>query len=191
VLTATYSAEEEARMLRRVVLVLVTLTATLVAGASIGDAAGPHWVRYHQADIRYPAGAVCRFPVYEHVTRDREFVKVVSRYANGKPRLELFRGPLFVKVTNTDTGRSIRRDLSGRAIEILARNGAFESLTIQRGHFGAGLPKGSQPHRGLYRVSGRWSSVSVNPDGTLSLVLGRPHGRARNLCPLLAGTPRS
>jgi hypothetical protein len=126
--------------------------------------------------------------VFEHVTRDRGFFKVVSRYANGKPRTELFRGPLLVKLTNTRTGKAIHRDLSGRAIEVLARNGDFESLTIQSGHFGAGLSKGSTPGRGLYRVSGRWSSVSVNPDGSLSLVLG-PHGSAHNLCPILRGRP--
>jgi hypothetical protein len=174
-------------MLRRLALTVVTLTATVMAGAPVGEAAAPHWVRYHQADIHYPAGEVCRFPVFEHVTRDREFVKVVARYGNGKPRLELFRGPLLVKITNTRTGTSIRRNLSGRGVEVLARNGSFESLTALHGHFGAGLPKGSHPHRGLYRVSGRWSSVSVDSDGTLSLVLGRPHGRATNLCPLLAG----
>ncbi len=179
-------------MVHRMVLALLAVTTLLVAGAAVGDAAGhqPRWVRYHQADVRYPPGEVCAFAVHEHVLRDREFSKIVSRYANGNPRTQLFRGPLVMRIINDRTGASVRRNLSGRGFEILARNGAFESLTVQTGHFGAGLPKGSQPGRGLYYVGGRWSSLSINADGSRSLVLG-PHGTAQNLCPLLARGPRS
>ena len=175
-------------MLYRMVLTLLAMTTLLVTGAAMGDAAShqTHWVRYHQADVRYSPGDVCAFAVHEHVLRDREFYKTVSRYENGNPRTQLFRGPLVMRITNVRNGVSLRRDLSGRAIEILARNGDFESLTVQSGHFGAGLPKGSQPGRGLYYVGGRWSSVSINDNGSRSLVLG-PHGTAQNLCPLLAG----
>jgi hypothetical protein len=174
-------------MFYRIVLTLLAVTTLLVTGAPMGDATGhqPHWVRYHQADVRYAPGDVCAFAVHEHVLHDREFFETVSRYANGNPRTQLFRGPLVMRITNVRTGVSLRRDLSGRAIESLARNGDFESLTVQTGHFGAGLPKGSQPGRGLYYVGGRWSSVSINDDGSRSLVLG-PHGTAQNLCPLLA-----
>jgi hypothetical protein len=55
--TATVVRHQEVTIPYRVTLTLVTLTALLVGGASAGDAAGrPHWMRFHQADVRYPAG---------------------------------------------------------------------------------------------------------------------------------------
>lgn len=175
---------------RRTIPLLLTMSmivlALVVGPLAPGEAASrPHWIRYHQADFRVPAGEGCAFAVKEHVLRDREFYKTVSTYANGKPRTQLFKGPLVMRLTHVRNGTSIRRDLSGRAIETFRRNGDFDSLTVLRGHFGATLPEGSRPGSGLYYIGGRWSSLSVNADGTDTVVLG-PHGTARNLCPALA-----
>jgi hypothetical protein len=170
-------------------LVLVLGVGAVTPGEAAPSRAQPHWIRYHQADFRVPAGEGCAFAVKEHVLRDREFYKTVSTYANGKPRTELFKGPLVMRLTNVRTGTSLRRNLSGRAIETFHRNGDFDSLTVLHGHFGTTLPKGSEPGHGLYYVGGRWSSLSINADGTRTLVLG-PHGTARNLCPALARTRR-
>jgi hypothetical protein len=47
------------------------------------------------------------------------------------------------------------------------------------------MPPGSQPSRGPFLVSGEWSSLVMNDDGTRSLFLG-PNGSAENLCNALS-----
>jgi hypothetical protein len=47
------------------------------------------------------------------------------------------------------------------------------------------LPPGSDPGFGFYRVSGDWSSLSVNPDGTRAIALG-VDGTAENMCDAMA-----
>jgi hypothetical protein len=64
-------------------------------------------------------------------------------------------------------------------------DGAFASILIQHGNFAAVLPPGSDPGFGFYRVSGDWSSLSVNPDGTRAIALG-VDGTAENMCDAMA-----
>lgn len=142
------------------------------------------WHRYHQADVDYRRGDVCRFAVHGHVLRDREFYRNVNFWPNGKIRTQLYRGPLVFRWKNVSTGRSVVRDQSGRAYVEYHRNGDFASLNALSGHFGAGMSKGSRPSRGLFYVGGRWTSVVVNQDGTSTLTLG-PRGTAENLCTTL------
>ncbi len=178
-------------------LAAVSVTAAAAALAVPGSAASAvpartgaghdtSWQRYHQSDVTVPAGRACDFEVFEEVVRDREFFRNVSFYADGTPKTQLWKGPLVMRYTNTETGDSVVRDISGRAVMDYAADGAWKSITIQSGHFSGTLPAGSLPERGLFVVGGRWSSLTVNDDGSRTLVLG-PRGTAENLCEDLAG----
>ncbi len=164
-------------------------------GSSVASRAGTakshtRWTRYHQADFSYAAGEACSFGVHAKVVRDREYYKNVAFYSDGTVKIQLFKGPLVVNYKNDATGKTIRKNLSGRAFEEFNPDGSFSSITVQSGHFGTSLPAGSQPAKGLYRVGGRWSSLTINPDGTRTVVLG-PHGTIENLCVELAAAKAS
>jgi hypothetical protein len=182
--------------MRRVTGVLgaTALVGVLVAGsassASTSEGSGPSkshppWIPYQQADLTYPAGTYCEFEVFSEVLHDREYYKNVSTHADGTPRTQLWKGPLILRITNTETGASVDRNASGRAIMQYGPGESFESLTIQSGHFLGGARAGSEPAQGIYYMSGRWSSMSRNDDGSSTFFLG-PRGSAENLCDTLA-----
>jgi hypothetical protein len=125
------------------------------------------------------------FGVDATVVRDREFFKGAGFYSDGSVKTQLWKGPLVMDFTNADTGVTIRRDLSGRAIQGYDADGAFASILIQHGNFAAVLPPGSDPGFGFYRVSGDWSSLTVNPDGTRAIAPG-VNGTAENMCDAMA-----
>jgi hypothetical protein len=152
------------------------------AGKAMSQPASSNgWIRYHQPDFSLDAGVACDFGVDATVVRDREFYKDVGFYSDGTVKTQLWKGPLVMDFTNTDTGVTIRRDLSGRSIQEYDADGEFTSILIQQGNFAAVLPPGSDPGFGFYRVSGEWSSLTVNPDGTRTIALG-VNGTAENMC---------
>ena len=173
------------------VAVALALAAGLVALPGAATAESPaaersRWVPYQQPDLTYEAGDVCAFAVFGKVVRDREFYRNVSFWEDGTARTQLWRGPLVMRWENMDTGKSVVRDQSGHAIVDYYPNADVRALTVQTGHFGAGLPAGSAPRKGLFYIGGRWSALDVSPDGTHRLVMG-PGGTAENLCRTLAG----
>jgi hypothetical protein len=189
-------------MFKRVATVLAIATllgaagSAVAAGAPAGAGDRPSgtashrtssngWIRYHQPNFSLDAGVACEFGVEATVVRDREFYKDVGFYSDGTVRTQLWKGPLVMDFTNTDTGLTIRRDLSGRAIQEYEADGDFASILIVHGHFSAVLPPGSDPGFGFYRVSGAWSSLSVSPDGTRTIALGAD-GTSENMCDAMA-----
>jgi hypothetical protein len=168
----------------------VTTAATgAVAQTSTDEQAAPQnvWHRYHQPDFVVPKGQGCAFRVAVHVLYDKEFYWVISRFEGGQPRVELFRGPLMVQYVNVPQRTKVIRNISGVGTEKFNRDGSFASIKAVSGHFGATLPPGSPPPgRGIYYLGGQGTSVTVNPDGTVTLKLG-PRGTAQNLCPILRG----
>lgn len=155
-----------------------------LSSAAAGATPANPWHRYHQADFKVPAGGGCSFAVRGHVVYDREYVRVLSRFDNGKPRVELFRGPLVIQYTNLSTGTKVIRNQAGVGVEKFTRGGGFVSIKVISGHFGATLPKGSDPSQGIYYAGGQGTALFANGDGTYTLHLG-PHGTAQNLCPIL------
>jgi hypothetical protein len=153
--------------------------------ATSQPASSNKWIRYHQPNFSLDAGVARDFGVDATVVRDREFYKDVGFFSDGTVRTQLWKGPLVMDFTNADSGVTIRRDLSGRAIQEYDADGAFASILIQHGNFAAVLPPGSDPGFGFYRVSGDWSSLSVNPDGTRAIALG-VDGTAENMCDAMA-----
>ena len=174
-------------MLSRItrLVALAAFSGALVVAAPTGaNAEGSGWTPYEQPDIDYAAGARCDFAVHGDVVRDKEEFKDVAHWPDGTVRSQLWRGALVIRWTNLDTGESVLRDQSARALAEYRADGSIEQMTSLRGAFGAGLPEGSHPGKGAYVVSGRWSSVVFAEDGTRSIVLG-PKGKLENLCETL------
>lgn len=144
------------------------------------------WHRYHQPDFIVPKGEACAFKVAVHVLYDREFFRTISHYADGSPRVRLFRGPLILQYVNVPQRTKVIRDVSGVATEKFTRSGEFASIKIISGHFGAVLSVGSDPDQGIFYVGGQGSALFAHADGTETLKLGEG-GTAENLCPLLRG----
>ena len=170
----------------RVPAVTALVGALVVAAPPAATSAeqGGGWTPYRQPDIAYAADERCEFAVRGEVLRDREEYKDVAHWPDGTVRSQLWRGALVIRWSNLDTGASVVRDQSARALADYRADGSLEQLTSLRGAFGAGLPEGSHPGKGAYVVSGRWSSVVQAEDGTRSITLG-PRGELENLCETL------
>lgn len=179
-----------ARLALATLAVACVVTPSTVSGAAASETSGPagdtDWHPYRSDDIAYAAGERCAFKVTGTVVKDKEEYRNVNFWPNGKPRTQEFRGPLTIRWKNLASGRSVLRDQSGHAYLDFDRRGDLVALTALSGHFSAGLPKGSTPYRGIGYIGGKWSSVTINPDGTVTVSLG-PHGTLENLCRTLAG----
>lgn len=161
--------------------------AATVGTASWASASGESpWQPYEQAPITWEAGVACDFEVRGVPVEDREFYRDVAFYPDGDVYKQQWKGPLVIEYTNTETGTSVVRDISGRSTYEYYPDGSPHSLTIQNGRFGASLQDDSMgPGKGLYVVSGKGSALVWDTDGSKALVLG-PHGSAENICPDLA-----
>ena len=158
-------------------------TQTPRTGAS-DSGSWPPWIPYEQEDVTYPAGVYCEFEVFAEVLRDREFFRDVTTYPDGSPRIQLWRGPLVLRFTNTETGFSVDRNASGRAFMEYGPDEEFQAITIQAGHFVGGMRAGSDPSQGIFYTSGRWSTLVRHADGRSTLRPG-PNGATENLCDTL------
>ena len=152
---------------------------------SASSSSGPPWIPFESDDVTYAAGEGCDFEVSGEVLHDQEFFRTVAMYPDGSPRTQQFKGPLIMRFTNAETGESVERNAWGNAFERFRPDGSFESLTIEEGHFIGRIRAGNQPGPGVYYVTGSWSELVRNSDGTSSLFLG-PDGTAENLCDTLA-----
>lgn len=161
---------------------LARTTASPAAATSQGE--WPPWIPFESEDVTYPAGEFCEFEVFGEVLRDEEFFRNISTYADGTPRTQLWRGPLIMRFTNMETGASVDRNASGRSFFEYGPGEAFQSITIQTGHFVGRTRAGSDPAQGIFYVSGRWSSLVRHDDGSSTIFLG-PNGTAENLCETL------
>lgn len=150
-----------------------------------GSAADPPWIPFDAEDFTDPAGTACEFEVKGTVLHDREFFRNVTTYPDGSPRTQQWKGPLGLRLTNTETGKSVDRQAWGNAFINFGLDGDFESIMIQEGHFVGRVRAGTNPGPGLYYVSGEWSSLVRHADGTSSIFVG-PRGSAENLCDVLA-----
>lgn len=158
-------------------------TTALASGTDVAVDGG--WQRYYQEDFTVDAGVGCDFEVTAEVQFDREYVKTISRFHDGSPRVLLFRGPLIIQYTNTENGTKVLRDQDGVATEKFNHDGSFASIKLMSGHFGGVVPADSNLDRGIYYIGGQGSAYIVNDDGSVSVKLG-DDGTAQNLCPILA-----
>lgn len=164
-------------------VVLATAATAITTGSAA--AAGDPWTNYHQSDLSYRAGTACADSVHVHVVDDKERYRTDLTYPDGTPRSQTWLGALHVQYINTATGASVERDLDAKAVITYTANGRLHSITSENGAFGANIPPSSNIPRGLYVLSGRGTSLTVNAIGTRTVSLGE-HGTAEPICPLIS-----
>lgn len=148
-------------------------------------AAGSPWTPYRTAPFTLAAGQRCSFGLSGTPIRDRERIRTLATFPDGTPRVQQVDGPLVVRYTNTDTGTSTVRDLTGRALVIYGADGGFREF-LESGHFAVGLAPTDPGGPGFFVLSGRGAALTVKPDGSRILAPGRAH--VENICSALAPT---
>jgi len=165
-----------------VALAAAGCTALAAPAATAAPGRAPQWQPFRSSPTHTAAGDPCPFPVSTTPVRDEEEFRVLATHPDGRPALEEFRGALFVRYTNDSTGRSVVRDLSGRAFFHFGSDGTFSGLFLDNGgvtvHAGNnGFPVGEWVFHGRFRVS---------DDGAGSRQIELFHASAENLCDTLA-----
>jgi hypothetical protein len=156
----------------------------LAPSIASADQTSSPWIQYREPDFSFPAGG-CAFQVDAHVVNDHEAYRVLESYPDGTDKLQEWKGLLMIEFTNHDTGTSVTKNVNGRGLIEYTADGAFHKITIESGHFTTGFRAGSGVEPGVYYVGGRGTSMTVNPDGTKTLELGK-NGSAENLCSALS-----
>lgn len=162
---------------------LVVATALGVpATASAATASEVPWQAYRTAPWTDAPGAVCSFGVATTIVYDQEQDRTLASYPNGDPRLQEFRGPLFIRYTNTSTGASVVRDLSGYGLFHYGSDGSIDASIAS--HIGVTVPVGNAGYpAGEWVISGR-SEVTISSSGAISVQL--IDATAENLCQTLS-----
>ncbi|MFI8849903.1 hypothetical protein ACIGW3_06815 [Streptomyces sp. NPDC053499] len=140
------------------------------------------WRPFRPGDITLPGGVYCPFDLHLHLVEDEEMTRVDSRYPDGSVHINEYKGKLVVDFTNTDSGVTVRRDLSGRGAEELRPDGTRKTLGGV-GPFGVGFKNTDAYPAGYYVVDG----IHVTTWDTA----GRRHmavaiGSQENICRTLA-----
>ncbi|HEU5156996.1 MAG TPA: hypothetical protein VFU43_08370 [Streptosporangiaceae bacterium] len=154
------------------------LTTLAVPAAQAANAAG--WVPFRTQP--FTTSGVCPFTVHGDIVRDEEEVRTDATFPDGSPRIQEFRGPLVIRFSNTATGRSAVRDVSGYGrLHNLATGG---SVWYFDGGFSVRVFIGNRAYpAGWYILHGR-GRLTIAPDNTRDF----SHLRAdvENLCDTLA-----
>ncbi len=158
----------------------------LVAEPAVADQPSSPWIPYREPDFTVAAGDACTFQVDAHVVNDHEAYRVLETYADGTDKVQSFKGLLKIAFTNHDTGRTVTKNVNGRSLIEYRSDGSFQRITVLSGHFTTSIAPGNDVAPGVYYVSGKDSQLTLNPDGSKTLALGK-NGSAENLCPALAG----
>ena len=166
------------------------LAAALVAAVAVPAAAAPAdtapggsgWEPTSTPPFVLPAGQICSFELKGDIVADREWMRTVATFPDGKPQVQDFAGVLVIRFTNTSNQRSVVRDASGTIrvynlpdgtrIQQLRGNNA---LPVRAGN--AGFPGGDYITRGDFVVIDRPGGVREVP---VQL------GTTENLCKTLA-----
>ena len=108
----------------RVVKTLL-LAAALVAAAAVPAAAvpaadragdrpaGDGWEPTSTPPFVLPAGQICAFELKGDIVADREWMRTVATFPDGRPQVQDFVGVLVIRFTNTANHRTVVRDASG------------------------------------------------------------------------------
>ncbi|MEV7021219.1 hypothetical protein [Kitasatospora sp. NPDC093558] len=151
------------------------------AQAHTGD--GDGWQPYRSGDEDFAAGALCPFHLHIGVLVEGEETKVAARYPDGSPAKVLWRGPLVLRYTNLDSGRSVDRDQSGKATEYKLPDHSVLWLIPKNSHISARVRAGNPYHApGDFLFSGG-VTLLVHPDGQPQVLVQH---QVENLCETLA-----
>lgn len=162
--------------------------AAAAGGSSPGpdDWHGPVVTHPEQPEVDYARGEVCPFPAHAEFPVVDMVQKTWTNGA-GDPVYAVVSGPLIMDVTNKDTGRTVRRDLSGTGSVTYPEPGDTGTRVLSGGDWGVGLRTGDRPAHDKWLVSRGFMSVRITTSGGEThrelLVL---EGRYEDLCRTLA-----
>lgn len=140
------------------------------------------WKPYRTKPWQDAPGQVCAFGVNATIVRDREQYRTLSSYPNGDPKVQEFRGPLFVRYTNTSTGKSVIGNLSGYGWFYYPAGGGYDAFAPS--HIGVTVPVGNPGFpAGEWIISGQ-SLLIVGSTGAINIVL--IHATTENICRTLS-----
>jgi hypothetical protein len=176
----TSSKHAAARCLAALAL---AVAGTVVVAVPAQAAELPEWSPYRTAPFTLQAGVRCSFGLSGTPVRDNERVRTPATFPDGAPHVQEFDGPLVVRYTNTGTGASVTRDLTGRALVIHRTDGGFREV-LEFGRLAVGLASTDPGGPSFFVLSGSGAVVTVRADGSRLL---RPGGaRVENICTTLA-----
>ena len=151
------------------------------AAGAAGESAGTGgWQPYRTQP--FDSTDVCSFTVHGDIVKDEEEVRTDATYPDGSAKVQEFRGPLVIRFTNTSTGASVVRDVSGYAMLHFAQDGASTWFFNGGGSIGVHSGNRTTPP-GSYILRGTFV-LTIASDGTRTI---RPiHATSENLCTTLA-----
>ncbi len=151
-------------------------------GVALTAASRIPWKRYRTKPWHDAPGKVCAFGVNVTIVRDQEQDRTLLSYPNGKPKVQEFRGPLFVRYTNASTGKSAVGNLSGYGWFSYPASGGLDAFVAS--HIDVTVPVGNNGFpAGEWIVSGR-ALVIIDSAGAINIVL--IHATTKNICRTLS-----
>ncbi len=155
-------------------------TGPAASAATAGTTKLPPWQTYRTGSFGYAAGQVCSFGLSGVPVKDGEQYRTLQYYPDGTAELNEYRGPLYVRFTNTSTGRSVVRNLSGYGyFRFSDGTGVIEQgLFLQNG--GISVKTGNQGYPAGYYIE--HGQVLVTDNGQGSPVIHVIHATLENLC---------
>ncbi|WP_369199320.1 hypothetical protein [Streptomyces sp. PU-14G] len=138
-----------------------------------------------QPEIDYPRGEVCAFPTHAEFPVVDMVQKTWTNDA-GDPVYAVISGPLIMDVTNTDTGKTVRRDLSGTGSLSYPEPGRTDTYVLSGGDWGVGLHTSDRPAHNKWLISRGFMSVRLTKSaGETHRELLTLEGPYENLCETL------
>jgi hypothetical protein len=174
------SSSLRASKLASAVLVALAVTAFAAGPATAAGGSWGPWEPTEQAPITAPAGVVCPFPVSAVPVEQHLLLRYHYNDAGVVDGYQAT-GSLVGRFTNTDTGTSVVRNLSGPGTVTFGSDGSYDAVV--NGNFGVFFLAGDTPANELLILSGR-TVLHGSPTGEKTLVSST--GQVENLCETLA-----
>jgi hypothetical protein len=160
-------------------LAVLTLTAAALAAApATAYAQSIPWQTYRTSPWTDQPGQVCAFGVAATIVKDGEQERTLETYPDGSPKVQEFRGPLYVRYTNQSSGKSVVGNLSGYGWFTYEPDGST-GIYVQQ-HIGLTVNVGNVGWpAGEWIISGK-AHATVSPTGQTSIQLD--HAKADDIC---------
>ena len=166
--------------MKRLVIFAIVVFALGAVGTAAAGGSWSNWEPTEQGPISVPAGTVCSFPVTAEPVRQDLRLRYHYDDAGNPDGYEVV-GPLIARVTNTSTGASVVRNLSGQGIVMFAPDGSWDAIV--NGGFLIFFRAGDDPANALLYFTGH-TVLHGSPTGQKTLVSHT--GPGENLCDTLA-----
>jgi hypothetical protein len=163
-----------------VVVGALAVTAFTAAPSAAASGSWGPWEPTEQGPINAPAGVVCPFPVSAVPVEQHLLLRYHYDDAGVIDGYEAT-GSLVGRFTNTDTGQSVVRNLSGPGTVTFGSDGSYDAVVS--GNFAVFFLAGDTPANELLILSGH-TVLHGSPTGEKTLVSST--GQTENLCETLA-----